>query len=103
MRVALVTTPVARHSKTPTLAEWHEPRSSALMMSSLASAEYPSRCARLGLLIASRTSRHFGILRPRRTGDLRLVVLHSCSQDFIAHGKNAHGQQSCIASPVHGH
>jgi hypothetical protein len=30
--------PVARHSKTPTLAEWHEPRSSALMMRSLASA-----------------------------------------------------------------
>ena len=38
MSVALVTVPVARHSKTPTLAEWHEPRSSALMMSSLASA-----------------------------------------------------------------
>ncbi len=37
MSVALVTVPVARHSKTPTLAEWQEPRSSAFMMTSLAS------------------------------------------------------------------
>ena len=36
--VALVTVPVARHSKTPTLAEWHDPRSSALMMTSLSCA-----------------------------------------------------------------
>jgi len=47
--VALVTRPVCRVSKTPTLAEWQNPRSSALTMSRRASAGWPSRSARVAM------------------------------------------------------
>src|SRR5271170_3005570 len=95
--------PVARHSKTPTLAEWHEPRSSALMMTSLASASYPSRWARVGVSssIAVSSSRHLGVLRVRVRGDLRLVRLHLGREAGIADGEDPHGQEACVAGAVH--
>src|SRR5580704_10081935 len=89
MSVALVTVPVARHSKTPTLAEWHEPRSSALMMTSLASAEYPNRWARFGSSIVR--------------CDFLLELLHSGSQARISQRQDPHGEQAAVASPVDRH
>src|SRR3984957_10090181 len=81
--VALVTIPVARHSKTPTLAEWHEPRSSALMMRSLAPASYPRRCASVGSLMTLLSFGDLGVLRPGGGGDLLLELLHARRQDGI--------------------
>src|SRR5580692_12489352 len=102
MSVALVTVPVARHSNTPTLAEWHEPRSSALMMTSLASAPYPRRWARLGSAIAAPPG-HLVVLRRGLVRDLQLEHRHLGGQVRVGDGEDAHGHQPGVACPVHGH
>src|SRR6202161_4492012 len=90
INVALVTTPVCRHSKTPTLAEWHDPRSSALMMTTRASAGYPSRWASVGSLTGPR---HLGILGPGDIGDAALEFLHGRRERRVADRQNPHRQQ----------